>query len=713
MRSSRPAQPRTGRYCRKTHGPDSLILRGIIVHTQAVVAIFNATYVRYSLRERDQRTLRMQFTEIELTNWGPFFGTHRIDLSVPDTAPVVLIHGENMRGKTSLLRGMIWCLYSEIREQDGRTSLDVSRMVNIDALEEGDTQFGVRLKFVHKGTTFSLYRTAVAREDRPGRVTVSRQDVDLIADGASPYPVGQIPEVIGGILSRDISDFFLFDGEMLNRFEERLREERASAQGFVRAQVEKALGLPFLKHLSRDLETILAEVDASFDQALRRSRAQSKLSDEYGANVEALTSVERNIAGLKSRGADLDAEIDGIEAELSKVDEIKEAFYERRALEREIDSSQSLIADYRSAMADRTESTWWLPAAELLHRQLGEVEQQIIAAERSEHERIRTEVRVQNLRDQLNSRVCPTCNQPVELHNEAAMRAELDSLLQTPESMVATTLDELRSQRDRLRKFSNAPGVVSWFHDQERDIRRETLKKEKREQRVRDISDQLAGSTVAIDALEKNLLDRKATRAEIASALEQLSARRLQLRQEGQKLSAKLASQPEVDPAERRLREAASEALDTVDRSFDVFRTSMRSRVEQATSELFRRLTTEKDYSGVAISSDYLLTVTDQQGRPLSMISAGANQILTMAFIGALAQSSVDEAPMVMDTPFGRLDLGHRRAVLDWVSTFDRQVIMFVQSGEYDASRDAEVLSGKIGREYTIARLTPNRSEVR
>ena len=146
--------------------------------------------------------------------------------------------------------------------------------------------------------------------------------------------------------------------------------------------------------------------------------------------------------------------------------------------------------------------------------------------------------------------------------------------------------------------------------------------------------------------------------------------------------------------------------------SYDHFSASMRERVATATSELFRRLTTEKEYSGVSISDDYLLTVVDHQGRSLSMISAGANQILTMAFIGALAECSVDEAPMVMDTPFGRLDTGHRDAILEWVSTFDTQVMLFVQSGEYDPQRSAHMLRGKIGREYTIERLSPTRSEV-
>ena len=137
----------------------------------------------------------------------------------------------------------------------------------------------------------------------------------------------------------------------------------------------------------------------------------------------------------------------------------------------------------------------------------------------------------------------------------------------------------------------------------------------------------------------------------MSTAIAGLEEKRGRLKQEVNSLGAQIADQPEVDETERRLQRAVNEALEIVIQSYDRFSASMRERVATATSELFRRLTTEKEYSGVSISDDYLLTVVDHQGRSLSMISAGANQILTMAFIGALAECSVDEAPMVMEQP--------------------------------------------------------------
>jgi DNA sulfur modification protein DndD len=654
----------------------------------------------------------MQLVELELTNWGPFFGTHTIALSVDENAPVIIFRGENMRGKTSLLRGIIWALYGEIREQDGRTQLDVSRMVNIDALGAGDTEFGVRLKFTHAGNEYTLYRTSTATEDRPGRARIHPPKADLIPTGAQPYPAAQVADVINGILSREISDFFLFDGEMLSRFDERLREERAAPQGFVRTQVERALGLPFLSDLGRDLDAVLTDVNSSIDQVVRRAKAHDKDSEAYGAKVEELKGIDADLVQLREHDVEVSKKIEEVEAQLAKVDEVKEAYYKRKGLERELDASIATIKDYRETIAERAEAAWWLPMADQLFDEIGTVDEQIIAAEALERDEIVARVKIDQLEKQLSTGVCPTCGQPASVHNEADLQAELDHLRTTLTDSDGPALDDLRMRRNRLRKYSAAPSVLEWVHNQELDIRKEEFKNDKRKQEIRIISEQLSGTNIEIDVIERTYVEYKSTKTRYVNAITALETKRGQVKQEVNKLGSKLAEQPEVDQADRRLQAMATEGVEIVNRSFAGFRSAMRERVEAATSELFRRLTTEKEYSGVAISDDYHLAVTDQRDRPLSMISAGANQILTMAFIGALGECSVDEAPMVMDTPFGRLDSGHRKAILEWVSTFDHQVILFVQSGEYDPTRDAAILSGKIGREYTIDRLTPNRSEV-
>lgn len=654
----------------------------------------------------------MQLLELQMRNWGPFYDEHKIDLAVDPSAPVVLFRGENMRGKTSLLRAIVWCLYGRLREQDGRTPLPVEKMVNIDALQAGDAPFGVTLRFSHNGSEYVLHRSAVATSDQPDKVNISNIAVDLMPVDGLPYPAATIPEVIDSIIGYDIADFFFFDGEMLNRFEDRLREERAASQGFVRAQVERALGLPFMRNLEADLDTIEAAITASMDQVVRKAKKNEALCEKYDWKNDDLASAIKDISVLKARDEDLTAQIEDLEAQLSKVEEIKELYYERKTLEAEIERGEDTIKDIRASIANLAETNWWLPAADTLVAKLDSAEAEIVAAEDADRERYKIQFKIDQIEKQLGTGVCPACGQPVSVHNEAEMRAELEQFRQELAASPAKSIEDARRLRDRLRPFGRAASVVQRVFEQEQDLGREKLRVDKKRQRTRQISEQISGNTVSIDVLERTLVDRKAAKQRSSGVLAAKEEERQKLKNELHRIGSQIADQPEVDPTERRLQRSVNEALEIVTKSFDRFRDSMRERVEMATSDLFRRLTTEKEYSGVSISEDYLLSVVDHQGRALSMISAGANQILTMAFIGALAECSVDEAPMVMDTPFGRLDTGHRNAILSWVSTFTTQVILFVQSGEYEPERHAYLLRGKIGREYTIDRLSPTRSEV-
>lgn len=656
----------------------------------------------------------MQITEMTLENWGPFYGSHTIDLTVSDAAPVILFHGENGRGKTSLLRAIIWSLYGELREQDGRTRLRVERMVNLNALDEGETNFGVTLRFSHGGVNYSLHRSAVAVEDRPGTISLFNSRVDLKPDDANPFPAEQVRDKIESILSNDVSDFFFFDGEMLTRFEERLREEqRSNGDQFVRRQVEKALGLPFLKSLDADLEAINTSVTTSMNAVLRKAKKYDELTDKFNAQKDALDSVERNLGDLRRLNEGLVTQIAEKDEELAAIDKIKDLYYERKAAQKSFDASQASIRDLRASLAEHVENTWWLPAAEPLFAQFTDADDQISQASGYDKERFKLEFRIGHLRDERGTGLCPTCGQVIATHDDRDFDAEIAALEAEMARIPSLTVEQARIKRDRLRRFGNAAGVVERVFEIEQDIARVQMQADRDDRRIREISDLISDDGVNVEVLEATLRDLKEKQGRTAKAIDELEKRRSSLRQDVNGLGAQIAEQPEVDPTERRLQQAVVEALDVTRRAYDGFSDNMRARVAEATSALFRRLTTEKEYQGVRINKDYALTVVDDQGRSQINISAGNNQILTTAFIGALGECSVEEAPMVMDTPLGRLDTGHREGILEWVSGFTSQVILFVQSGEYSSERDTHLLRGRIGREYTIARIGVANSEVR
>jgi DNA sulfur modification protein DndD len=149
------------------------------------------------------------------------------------------------------------------------------------------------------------------------------------------------------------------------------------------------------------------------------------------------------------------------------------------------------------------------------------------------------------------------------------------------------------------------------------------------------------------------------------------------------------------------------------ERSVGTFRDRLRQDVEAKASEIFKDLTTEPDYSALRINDRYGLTLVDENGREIIERSAGAEQVVALSLIGALNRVATREGPLVMDTPFGRLDTQHRANILRFVPRLGTQALLLVQSGELDRTRDLAAISGKVARQYELVRDgSPTRSRI-
>ena len=139
---------------------------------------------------------------------------------------------------------------------------------------------------------------------------------------------------------------------------------------------------------------------------------------------------------------------------------------------------------------------------------------------------------------------------------------------------------------------------------------------------------------------------------------------------------------------ERVLARARTVFEDAVDR----YKGALRNRVQDSATKLFHHMTTEKeDYVSLAINDHYGLTIVHTDGRTEDSRSAGAEQIVALALMGALQANAPLRGPIVMDTPFGRLDPQHTANVITALPTMAEQVVIFVQEGEIDRATVREL----------------------
>ena len=76
-----------------------------------------------------------------------------------------------------------------------------------------------------------------------------------------------------------------------------------------------------------------------------------------------------------------------------------------------------------------------------------------------------------------------------------------------------------------------------------------------------------------------------------------------------------------------------------------------------------------------------------------------------MSLLGALNRSANRPGPIVVDTPFGRLDPKHRLNILMYIPNMGEQIVFLVHEGEINKETGLEPIATHVGATYQITRI--------
>ena len=657
----------------------------------------------------------MKILKLTLNNFGPYFGTQSLDLDVSDNAPIILVYGENERGKTSLLRAIRWCLYGEVLNQGG-TLMDEREFANYDARDRKEPfDVFVEIEFEDQGVKSVLKRWMKVKESdlEEIRIETLSKGVDLRPNNGNPVAEKDIPEQISRMLHKDISDFFLFDGETLTRFEQRLRSADTSA-ALVRTSIEKVLGLPALQLLSRDIETLASETNKEVQRVAKKSAENEKVLKDIDATSTGIHNKQNDLVELRRIGKQLEDEKLELEKQLAKIDSIKDAYHERKSIRDSKSDLQRDISEIRDQIKVRISESWWAPAMPMLKEKAAAIDSMLAGNNQLLSEINELQRKKMDLQVQISTKKCSSCQQVVnesQISNAQKEILEIEKKLESLPTPISN-VDDIAFTKRQLNEFLEDGGVEERLRELDQDVLKRELRIDELSNKDRALTEVLSGNTLDIAALESqyqraNDFIRDSER-EVEKKEFELTELKTQLRTLQNSLNRETTESSPVKQ-EAALLSSLEEVLKD---SLEGFRKSMREKVGEEASDIFTKLTTEPDYNGLTITGKYYLEIIDSQKRIISRRSAGAEQIVAMSLIGALVRCAVRQGPVIMDTPFGRLDTGHRRRILEWAPTIGTQVMLFVQSGEFDRERDLKFLGNKVGREYRIQREASNRSSI-
>ena len=655
----------------------------------------------------------MKIQELTVNNFMPYRGVQSIRFPTESRQNVMLLFGENMRGKTSFLNAVRWCLYEEALDRD-RKQIPMHLIANMDAREQGDWTFSVHLKFEAEGVVYDLRRTARPKE----MVHTPRRDADFeiqlhLKRGDRAVRHDEVSHEINLLLPHQISRFFLFDAELLAEYQELLSED--SEQGKrIKHAIEQVLGVPALlngkaelKALLRKAQEVLAKENKNSDTMRAQAEHYSKVSGELEALKEDEQRLRRLEEETRAELAELEKELERTEAAQRTQARVESLQGEQRALR---DREQALTQERLAVIA----GSWRDVLQPRLRAHMSRLERERAQYQDRIERRGELRARISQLKSIVAKSVCSVCEQTIsqEKRNECgALLGELERELEHTVADMAR-VGALSEEIGRLARIGTT-GATSRLASIDSALNRTAVDLTKVDGELAAIEQEVSSfdsaevarqrarqksRTIHLGRLQEELRRNAKDTSEREAKREQLS-----------KLMARTPSKRTKRAAKEVQVYAAMEKL--FSGSVDMLRDRLRSSVEDHATDAFRRLTTELTYSGLRINDSYGLSILDRDNRIVSLRSAGAEQIVALSLIDGLNRTARKRGPIIIDTPLGRLDPKHRRNVLEHLPSMAEQVVLLVHEGEIRRS-ELGPLEERVGVIYEIERLSSSHSRI-
>lgn len=650
----------------------------------------------------------MKLVSLRMNNFMPYKGPQEIAFKVDGRRNVTIIYGDNMRGKTSILNAIRWCLYGKVLGRHLK-AIDPFKLLNKDAYVDRDFEMQVGLTFSHKGIEYEVRRTMQKRDliDTP-RSTDQFEFTCVMRRSGEPISGHLIEDEINRIIPASISRFWLFDGELLQEYEQLVADATDSSDD-IRDAIERALGVPALTNGRAHLSELLHRAQKQFSRDGNKDAQHAKLEREL---LDELEGLKRDLDSSKELHDTNAAQKEALEDELrqharaegirGKIDEV------HLRLKSERDSLEN-AQQRRLALAPRA---WLSLVASSVETRREEVQAGFLVVREKLEDLITKRVTRRIRLSSLTMGECATCGEALSEQAKARLteQGSGDSGALDVDS-AAAALADATSNLTRLRALGSAE-VEEELSRAEREIDRTTVEMNKLRARETELYGEIPG--INLQELTRKTERRDALIHELgrlASSMASLSTKvtTAQRRYDALVNVAASGQQAGAQLIARKVR-LLKDLSDVFEGSVENLRQRLRAVVQNGASQTFKQLSTEKQFKGLVINERYGLEIRDHLDRPVSVRSAGAEQIVALSLIDGLSQASGSSGMLVMDTPFGRLDLKHREHVLSYLPKMAEQVVLLVHEGELSRDHDLPHISDFVAGSYEIARLSPTQS---
>jgi DNA sulfur modification protein DndD len=486
-----------------------------------------------------------------------------------------------------------------------------------------------------------------------------------------------------------VAPFFFFDGEEVKKLADQNRIEQ------VKQGLEGLLGVVLLRNLAERLKGFenykrsgIANVD---DQNIKRM-LEALTVDEAKLNALRLDA-EQSKKRLDELKAERNSYFERITAagggggDIATVKDLVEEREQLRNAQREVQKSleriladklpfhlmpRTLLQEFRTQLQREVALTEWQAECRALQPKRAKFENEFLGAASPEISPELTVEQVAAIKGRIETAWASLFHPPpancaetiTHSYLHESLRDRALSFLDSIDVGQQEVLDLLNQQRDYTSRIDELNRKISRVEGIDRDGTLVELKKN------------LSRVTADIDAMETHIKDDD---REVIGLEVTVNNTRSRYQQETKRRDETSPVRQLLNKSER-VRAVLEEVIPAL------FPLKVKA-LSDAMTRVYKQLAHKTQVARIVIDDDGTAHILSKTNKEIGFDrSAGENQIFATALIAGLAEVSKVKAPLVVDTPLGRLDSKHRANILNfWIGNTNRQVILLSQDEEIDA----------------------------
>lgn len=655
----------------------------------------------------------LRFISLTVEDFGPFKGTQTIDFTNEDG--VTFIWGNNGRGKTTLLNVFRYALYGKFQNRRGAV-VDLTRLSNIESRSEGRFGFKVVLRMNNDGEQYELTRQFKVRAGvtRPTKNDDYEQTVYL-KRGTSILSGSESEHILKLIMPEQVSRFFLFDGELLQEYEELLMEG-TDIGAKIKESIEKILGVPVLTNGATDAQAVLDD----YQKAKTKVAQSNKQTEQLGSQIAVIEAeIQEHTAELERMREELTQEQvkrNQLEGELDQNEHVKGLLGDMKALETSIGEKKARRDALLSAICVVTKDAWKGLVGSRVNTVLSGVQVQVKTLEDKENTQKIAKRFLDDIKAAVEQKHCHLCDQDID-----------DTLITKMEERIRNAENEYgglsMEEAEQLRSLQNRRATLETMQFPSSKDRLEVLEQQLSAVKVEISDDERKLKTIKeelerhgdIEELATGMQERVKELSKVLKKIENLEeGRRLEnekitsARSTLATLNAKLdrtATGTDMVRARRRV-ELCEQIHAIFEEGIGAYRDKLKGDVEKDATDLFVQISNDPDYEKLVINENYGLFMVHKTGEVVPLRSAGFEHVVALSLIGALHKNAPLRGPVIMDSPFGRLDPTHKANITKALPSLSEQIVLLAYTHEIDEQGARATLGASLKKEYRLTRQT-------